>query len=142
MTTLIRKYRLGGVVIGLVVLAGLFVWKNGFSFVPAYTEEPTDATTEAVAGRDSAVGLVNLLRRSIAPPELLSVCFAEWNKSRARGRADLDAKTERAAAMMAEEQLRPARERDAVENYRRISTVLSEGSRFKVPDSRSTPSNR
>ena len=34
-----------------------------------------------IAGKDLAAGFVNLLRRSIAPRDLLPVCFAEWKKS-------------------------------------------------------------
>src|SRR5262245_8947980 len=33
---LVRKYRLHGLVVGLALLAGLFVWKNTTSFVPPY----------------------------------------------------------------------------------------------------------
>ena len=115
-----------GVVLGLVFLAGLFVWKNAVSFVPAHQENSADALVPAVAGKESAVGFVNLLRRSIAPSELASVCFTEWTKSRPRGRADLDAKIERAAAVIAEEQARPPRERRPIEIHLRISQIIAE----------------
>ena len=123
---LVRKYRLHGLVIGLVLLAGLFVWKKAISFVPAYDEEQAERHGDAVAGKDSAAGFVNLLRRSISPSEILPVCFAEWKKARAHGPAGLDKKTEQAAAVIAEEQARPARQRNAVECYRKISRLLSE----------------
>ncbi len=124
--TLVRKYRLEGVVLGLVVLVGLFVWKNASSFVPAHQENSADTLTPAVAGKESAVGFVNLLRRSIAPSELASVCFTEWRKSRPPGRADLDAKIGRVAAVMAEEQARPAPERNPIEMHCRISRMMAE----------------
>ena len=124
--TLVRHYRLHGLVIGLVLLAGLFVWRNAVSFVPAYAEESAATRDDAVAGKDSAAGFVNLLRRSFSSSEILSVCLAEWTRARTRGRADLAERTERAAAVIAEEQARPARERDSVEGYRRISRILSE----------------
>src|SRR5204863_5323220 len=106
---LVRKYRLHGLVIGLILMAGLFVWKKAISFVPAYDEEQAERHGDAVAGKDSAAGFVNLLRRSISPSEILPVCFAEWKKARAHGPAGLDKKTEQAAAVIAEEQARPAR---------------------------------
>jgi hypothetical protein len=79
-----------------------------------------------VAGRDSAAGFVNLLRRSIPSAEVLSVCFAEWKKARGHGRADLNARTERMAAAIAEEEAKSAREKDPVESYRRITRILTE----------------
>jgi hypothetical protein len=123
---LVRKYRLHGLVVGIALLAGLFVWKNTASFVPPYDEDIVETRGDAVAGRDSAAGFVNLLRRSIPSAELLSVCFAEWKKTRAHGRADLKARTERMAAIIAEEQAKPGRERKPVESYRRITCILTE----------------
>src|SRR6266545_4700069 len=123
---LVRKYRLHGLVIGLALLAGLFIWKNAVSFVPVDWNEAVEARRDAVAGKDSAAGFVNLLRRSIPASEILSVCFAEWKKGRAQGGAGLSARSERVAAVMAEEQARLARDRDAFEGYRRISLILSE----------------
>jgi hypothetical protein len=124
--TLVRNYRLHGFVIGLVLLAGLFVWKNTASFVPAYDEDITETRNDAVAGRDSAAGFVNLLRRSISSADVLAVCFTEWKKARAHGRADLSARTERMAAAIAEEEAKPDREKDPVESYRRIARILIE----------------
>ena len=123
---LVRKYRLHGLVIGLALLAGLFVWKNTSSFVPPYDEEMVETRNDAVAGRDSAAGFVNLLRRSIAAEDVLSVCFAEWKKARAHGRADLNARTERMAGVIAEEQAKSERERNPVESYRRLTRMLTE----------------
>jgi hypothetical protein len=57
---------------------------------------------------------------------VLSVCFAEWKKAWAHGRADLNARTERMAAIIAEEQAKSARARNPVESYRRITRVLTE----------------
>jgi len=110
----------------LALLAGLFVWKNTASFVPPYDEDMVETLNDAVAGRDSAAGFVNLLRRSISSAEVLSVCFAEWKKARAHGRAELNARTERMAAIIAEEQAKSERERNPVESYRRITSILSE----------------
>ena len=123
---LVRKYRLHGLVLGLALLAGLFVWKNTASFVPPYDEDMVETLNDAVAGRDSAAGFVNLLRRSISSAEVLSVCFAEWKKARAHGRADLNARMERIAAEIAEEQAKSAREKNPVESYRRITRILTE----------------
>ena len=123
---LVRKYRLHGLVAGLVLLAALFVWKNAVSFVPAHDDEQREGRGGLVVGKDSAAGFVNLLRRGISPAVLVSVCFNEWKKSRAHGRGDLAAKAERMAAIVAEEQGRPARERDPIKCYQLMSGVLAE----------------
>ena len=122
---LVRKYRLHGVVTGLVLLAGLFVWKNAVSFVPVYGEDQAEVSGDAVTGKDSAAGFVNLLRRSISSSQIVPVCFAEWKRARAPGRVELDKKMEQAAAVIAEELARQARERNAVECYRKISRIVS-----------------
>jgi hypothetical protein len=76
--SLARKYRLHGLFASLFLLAGLFVWKNMLSLVPhrAPLQE-----TEDRAGRDSAAGFVNLLRRSIPPGRVIQVCVQQWEKS-------------------------------------------------------------
>jgi hypothetical protein len=123
---LVAKYRLHGLALGLALLAGLFVWKNTTSFVPPFDEDIVEIRSDAVVGRDSAAGFVNLLRRGIPSAEVLSVCFLEWKKARAHGRADLSARTERMAAVVAEEQAKSERARNPVESYRRIASILTE----------------
>jgi hypothetical protein len=76
--TLLRKYRLHGLLAALAALAALFVWRQSVPFVPATDEH---AGANHVAGRTAAAGFVNLLRRSIPANKLLAVCVAEWEKS-------------------------------------------------------------
>src|SRR6185503_5061608 len=78
--SLIRKYRLTTSVFTLILAAGLFVWKNAFSLLPAY---PDEKNRTYVPGKDAASGFDNLLRRSIPAEQLLSTCFQEWKKSAA-----------------------------------------------------------
>src|SRR6185436_18671942 len=89
--TLAWKYRLHGLIAGILLLAALFVWKNSVSFVPPY-DEAGEASGELVTGKDSASGFVNLLRRSISERDLLGICFDEWKKSFAHGRKNLTGK--------------------------------------------------
>jgi hypothetical protein len=77
--TLLRRYGLSGFVIGLVALIALWLWRNAtYSLVPP---RPSVRADEVVSGRDSFSGLVHLLRRGIAPAQLLEVCRSEWKKS-------------------------------------------------------------
>ena len=77
--TLIRKYRLHGLIAGLLLLVGLFVWKSAASFLPR--DRASGGAGEVIAGRDAYSGFTNLLRRGVRPRDLLPVCLAEWRRS-------------------------------------------------------------
>ena len=117
--SLIRKYRLHGVIAGLVLLAALFVWKNIVRFIPTY--DPTTSGANVVVGKDSSEGFVNLLRRSIRPAAIFETCVTEWRKAFLHQPREL-AKIEE---ICAREKARPRRDRDPVAAYREISSALS-----------------
>jgi hypothetical protein len=77
--TLIRRYRMQGVVGVLLVLGLLFIWRNSTSLLPFQ-----DARVESgeVLGRDSKQGMLTLLQRSIPRESVLDVCVAEWDRAR------------------------------------------------------------
>ena len=121
--SLIRKYRLGWFVAGLVVLAVLFVWKNALSFVPP----SEDALPEnGRPGKDVTSGLMNLLRQNISAREIVPVCFEEWQKSVTHDRKEFGNTLEKIQAVIQAEKARPARERDPVKCYQTISKILGE----------------
>jgi hypothetical protein len=128
---LMRKYRLGGLVLALLVLAVLFIWKNAAGLGPVREAEETEAW---VAGKDSAAGFTNLLRHHIKPEEVLATSFAEWKKSFPRGTFS-SARLERVEAFIQTENQRPAGERDAVKAYRAIAALLAKNTRFTSPNS-------
>ena len=70
---LTRQFRLGGMALGLALLAGLFIWRNASGFPPAAGEG-----AERLSGRTSHAGLLTLLRRHIPPGELAAICWEEW----------------------------------------------------------------
>jgi hypothetical protein len=76
---LLRKYRLHGLIAGLLVVAGLFIWKSAASFLPR--ERADDEAKAMIEGRDAYSGFTNLLRRGLRPADLLSTCVTEWRKS-------------------------------------------------------------
>jgi len=122
---LLRRYHLEGVVMGLLLVAGLFVWQNGAPLVPPFKDEPGEGRTASVQGRESTAGFASLLRRSIPPADILSVCFAEWKTACAR--------TPRAAARLPEvqkimeaEQALPPGSRRPVETWQTIHRILTE----------------
>jgi Domain of unknown function (DUF4350) len=118
---LMRKYRLQGLAAGLVLLAGLFIWKNASTLVPPHAEPERQ---DYIAGKDSAAGFVNLLRRSLPPRDVLSTCFDEWEKT--SGAANLYSATRRqqARAAFQAENVLPSRGRNPIAVYKKICSIL------------------
>lgn len=123
---LMRKYRLHGLAAGLLLLAGLFIWKKSTSLVPPPAREARD---DSIAGKDSASGFVNLLRRSIAPRDLLATCFAEWRKSVGVTGKVSAARGREAEAIFQAEAALPGKERNPLATYKNIANAL--GTRTK-----------
>ena len=80
---LARKYRLGGLVAGLLLLAALAIWKESAAFPPAW--QTGEASTGPVAGRDSLSGFASLLRRNVPPRKLMELGWTEWKRTHGRG---------------------------------------------------------
>jgi hypothetical protein len=106
-----------------LLVAVLFVWKNSVSLVPPHAETKVDAGP-VVAGRDSASGFVNLVRRGISPAEIINVCFAEWKKSGARLAAVSPAQRRDLEQLIQQQAALEPHQRKPVENYRVISQIL------------------
>jgi hypothetical protein len=121
--SLMRRYRLHGLIFGLLLVAGLFIWKNSLSLVPPPGKSETEAGA-FIRGRDSAAGFVNLLRRGISPSELINVCFAEWKKSSARQAAVSPEQRRDAEQIVQQQAAQEPRQRRPVESYRRIAEIL------------------
>ena len=117
--SLARKYQLHGVVAGLFLLAGLFVWKNMVRFLPAYDSQA--ATGDVIAGKESGEGFINLLRRSLRPSAMLETCVAEWRKSFAHQPRELA----RVEEIYSQEQSRSPRARNPIAAYRAIAAALT-----------------
>jgi hypothetical protein len=118
---LTRKYRLQWFLAGLIVLAGLFIWKNSVSLVPPRTGEERK---EYIAGKEAAAGFDSLLRRGIAARDLLALCFGEWKKSAAQTGKYSKGRIQQAEAAFEAEMALAAKDRDAVRAYRSISKIL------------------
>ena len=116
---LARKYHLEGLGVVLLVLLGLFIWKNSVSFLPARAEI-ADAEDSIVA-MDASSGLANLLRRNVPRAALMRTCLEEWEGSRHGARFYSEAKVQRVRDLA-------RRDGDAVETYRKISRILAERS--------------
>jgi len=122
MMTLIRKHRLVPVLLALLALAALYVWKSAIPFSAVSQREGESAEGEK---RDHFSGLVNLLRRNIAPHELMSICFKEWHDSFSRELKHLPELAGELQRVLDEESAGPAAKRDPVALYRRMRALLA-----------------
>jgi hypothetical protein len=78
---LARRYRLQGLVLGLVITSLLFIWKNAAGFPPAWVGAQN---ARPVLGEDSSAAFLNLLRRNIRPEDIVSTCVEAWRKMYSR----------------------------------------------------------
>jgi len=124
--TLARRYNLAGLFFVLVLLAALFVWKNAVPFLPRSRALAERLSGAGVAGRGSGAGLFNLLRRSISPRSVLSVCLSEWARSGEPGSSRRGNVRERIEAAVRAEQARSGKHKNPVAAYRSICRILSE----------------
>lgn len=77
--TLVRRYRLHGVLFGFALLGVLFVWHNAASLIPR-REASTRPQPASAAERSQQDGLDNLLVRFISRRDLLETCVREWRQ--------------------------------------------------------------
>lgn len=119
--TLMRRYRLHGFVAALVLLTGLFVWKNALSLVPPGQQEKDESH---IAGKDSFSGFVNLLRRGIPVDSILATGYSEWYRSVAQTGRYSAARLKQAEQAFQEESSRATKERDPIRAYKNISRIL------------------
>lgn len=118
--SLMTKYRLGGLALGIAVLAALALWRSASPFLPPWPE-PAEREGEA-PGRGSGAALVDLVRRNIPAAELPAVCLQEWARTFPERRRRYPDRFERAQAEA--ERSRTAKPQDAAGACRRIARIL------------------
>ncbi|NIO10225.1 MAG: hypothetical protein GTO40_20355 [Deltaproteobacteria bacterium] len=129
---LARKYRLHGLFFGLLVLAVVYVWKNGSGFVPAYCAEDRGSSMGGeilVEGKDAASGFNNLLRRSLPSNELLRVCFQEWKKTLPKFMSRARSRLEAMEAVLRQNGVQKTNHSDPVSGYQKMLQIWTEGKR-------------
>ncbi|HVM60813.1 MAG TPA: DUF4350 domain-containing protein [Verrucomicrobiae bacterium] len=123
--SLAYKYHLQGLFVAIILLVGLFIWKSSVSFLPRRINETAATSAVVSTDKDTAAGLVNLLRRSVPPQELLRVCWDEWQKSFARGFGRLARNREKAQVVVDTHANQSARGETIVTVYQDISQLLA-----------------
>jgi hypothetical protein len=125
LVTMARRYRLHGLGLGLILLAGLAIWRSASRFVPPPADELSAESTHQVEGKDSSEGLIHLLRRNIAPVDLLAICVQEWKHSLGVGAKPSPAKIAEMEKLIVEHNALEPRRRQPLETYRRFCAILS-----------------
>jgi hypothetical protein len=136
---LARQYRLHGLFAGLLILSALFIWKNSVTFVPPLEAQLARERGDWIEGKDTTAGFINLLRRNIAPGELMKLCLEQWNAHVAALRKPAPAKLEAMQKIIDAENALEPRQRHPVETYRRFCEILEKRSEFRVSGSELGP---
>jgi hypothetical protein len=118
--TLIRKYGLAPFFLSLIALTLLAVWKQSARFVPPCREDDQRGID---AGKDAFMGLTNLLRRNIAPDDVLTVCLEEWKRSFSCGGRSRSALLPRIEEIIASDRAGSRKNRNPVRAYSQISRL-------------------
>jgi hypothetical protein len=75
---LARRYKLQGLLAGLLILASLFIWNRSVSFPPPTQFESSQ--DKQVMGADARSTFAGLIARHLTPRDLMGSCIAEWNR--------------------------------------------------------------
>ncbi|MEY5026274.1 MAG: hypothetical protein RLZZ244_1802 [Verrucomicrobiota bacterium] len=121
--SLVRAYRMEGLIFGGILLFVLMLWRNASSLVPAGGSEDGDGDggeVSAVEGRGMNSGLELLLRRGIPFPRLLQRCLEVWESSAALSRRVPETRRQAARKLVQE----PCRAEDGVKAYGRVRDIL------------------
>lgn len=122
MATLMAQYGLRGLLLGFIILALLFIWRNMMSLAPPPPDE-SGVAAGGRSGKDFSSGLVNLLKRNIPAGDILSVCFGLWKKTFAKGHKHLAARVEEMEKEMQAMRSRRGNVTPA-EGYQRLSRIF------------------
>lgn len=126
LATMMRRYRMHGLVGALMLLALLFLWRNAASFLPRQKPQPAGHVVADVQGRDAASGFVNLLRRGIRTGDVMKVCVAEWKHSLAAGSGCSRERIDRMEKVLMSYEDTPPGERSTVATYRELHRAWKE----------------
>ncbi|MDF1657921.1 MAG: DUF4350 domain-containing protein [Verrucomicrobiales bacterium] len=120
---LIRRYRIHGVFFGMTLFIALWAWRTSSPLAPGddTTDDGFVGGGEAIAGEETASGLVRMLRKSIEPSKLLPQCVEIWKESQRRTPPEA---LEKEIAHLLQRHERDKKTNDAVSTYHRLTDCL------------------
>ncbi len=125
---LVYRYNLGGAILGFACVLALYIWKNSSPLIKPDTQSEARRYADAsIRGSDAATGLVRLIRRHVPQKSLLSTALRTWKNAATRrkiGNATPEAITQ-AESLIANQENRPARERDLTGTYNQLVSLLN-----------------
>jgi hypothetical protein len=76
---LMREFRLHGLILGSLLLAGLWIWRNAAPLVPP--PQITEDAEQAMEGKTAREAVVHLLRKNLKGADALRAGLEEWAKA-------------------------------------------------------------
>ena len=116
-SSLIRRYRLHGLIAGLVLWALLYIWRNNRPFPPVPSAPSNDGFR--LSGQDADSALVGLIARHLPDDRLVATCVREHEKSLGRPGSDTDERLARIKRLASEAG------GDPVTTYQSICRILA-----------------
>jgi hypothetical protein len=123
---LVRSHNLHGIIIGLFLLAVLFLWKNSSSLLPRSGGQKEQIRHHI--GRNQFEGLVNILRLH-HPDNLVHVALRQWEKGNRKWCDSHPEQLETMRKLAASPETTGDREEQQVKCYRAISRILNENNK-------------
>ena len=119
---LMRRYRIHGVFIGLLIVVLLWAWRSGSALAPGSEEldRGLDGAGSQVSGANREAGLTRLLKRSIPPSQLFSECLGIWKSST----RSIPPEQEQKKEQILQSHLQNPKEYSAVRAYREMVALL------------------
>jgi hypothetical protein len=128
---LIQKYRFHWFILTVGILVILFIWKNSISFVPPPNTTRSQPGKDVISDRDSTQGLISLLRRNIPTGRLLQTCAGEWERSVQPEKWFQSDRLMQIKLVLQKIETQSPKSIDPVSGYRRISKIISKGTRYE-----------
>lgn len=127
--SLLREYNLFWPMLGLFLMAGLYLWKNSVHFIPP-PDDSEVAGHDFQSQRDYMEGLIGLLRRNVQPKDLLGVCLSEWEASQKHFHKISEEVLKKVKEMIHAWEQGKHKKQDTVRRYNEIHRILSERERL------------
>lgn len=123
---LARQYDLHWLFAVMILLFGLFIWKNSLPFIPYHADNRLERSHIVESPRDDTEGLISLLRRHISKQDILGTCLKEWKKSPVADKDMKDPTMDKIKAVIEAAGRGPGQKSDLPGAYRSIAAIISE----------------
>ena len=125
--TLIRENRLHWPVLGIILTAILFIWKNTVPFIPPPESDPRETAGKVLSAKDYTQGLISLLHRNIPPARILEIMVDQWQNDLSPNQRGSETRLRRIRSQLnAPSPKKAATTADLRTTYARIHQIMAE----------------